>query len=124
MDNRRFYSKDHIWVEQDGDICRLGISNHAQEKLGNVMFLNLPEMGEVLVSGERFGDIESIKTVSDLISPVSGEVIAVNEVLLDAPEEINERPYECWMLKVKADIKTEGLMDEDEYRQYLEKGET
>lgn len=120
MEHTLLYSKDHIWVEQDGEMFRLGISDYAQDSLGVILFLNLPDEGDKLRIGECFGDIESVKTVSDLISPVTGKVVRVNEPLLDEPSEINERPYECWFLEVEADGQAEDLMDEDAYQQYRE----
>lgn len=115
MEVKKLFSKSHIWVLQIGDTVRLGVSDHAQKKLGNIMFLNLPDAGEEVLIGQRFGDIESIKTVSDLISPVDGKVIAVNEELIDEPESINEAPYESWFIEVKVRSLEEGLMDENAY---------
>lgn len=111
----RKYSENHIWVLKDGDTASLGITDHAQEKLGGIMFINLPDVGDVVKEGQRFGDVESIKTVSDLISPVSGEVIEVNEEAADDPELINEDPYANWLIKVKLESTAVGLMDEKEY---------
>lgn len=111
----RKYSENHIWVLKDGDTASLGITDHAQEKLGGIMFINLPDVGDVVKEGQRFGDVESIKTVSDLISPVSGEVIEVNEEAADDPELINEDPYANWLIKVKLESTAAGLMDEKEY---------
>lgn len=115
MEVKKLFSKSHIWVLQIGDTVRLGVSDHAQKKLGNIMFLNLPDAGEEVLIGQRFGDIESIKTVSDLISPVDGKVIAVNEELIDEPESINEAPYESWFIEVKVRSLEECLMDENAY---------
>lgn len=115
MEVKKLFSKSHIWVLQIGATVRLGVSDHAQKKLGNIMFLNLPDAGEEVLIGQRFGDIESIKTVSDLISPVDGKVIAVNEELIDEPESINEAPYESWFIEVKVRSLEEGLMDENAY---------
>ena len=114
------YSSHHVWVSGEGDTVRLGISDHAQESLGAILFLNLPDEGETVSIGERFGDIESVKTVSDLISPVSGEIVRVNEELMDMPEEINEHPYDCWFIEVRTDGVSEELMDEAAYAQYRE----
>ena len=86
----RMFSENHIWVEENGGTLLLGITDHAQEKLGNIMFLNLPDVGTVLAKDEKFGDVESIKTVSDLLSPVDGEVVRINEELADEPERIND----------------------------------
>jgi len=115
MEGKRLFSKNHVWVVQTEGTAWLGVSDHAQKELGNIMFLNLPDIGEELLTGQRFGDIESIKTVSDLISPVDGKVIAVNEELVDAPENINEIPYESWFIEVRVTSVAEDLMDEDTY---------
>lgn len=115
MQNSMRFSKDHIWIIPNGDTATIGITDYAQESLGSIMFLNLPEVGETLETGKRFGDIESIKTVTDLISPVSGSVIKVNEELLDEPDLINEKPYECWFLEIKVTSISEDLMDEKSY---------
>ncbi len=96
------YTKEHEWVQVDGDIATVGITQHAQEQLGDVVFVELPEVGDTLSAGETFGTVESVKAVSDLYAPLSGEVHAVNETLVDAPETVNSAPYtEGWMLKIK-----------------------
>ena len=96
------YAKTHEWVRIDGETATVGISRHAQEELGDVALVMLPEVGRIVQRGEKFGEIESIKAVSDLYAPVSGEVTAVNETLTDAPERVNDAPYgDGWMLKVK-----------------------
>ena len=96
------YAKTHEWAKIDGDIATVGISQHAQEELGDVALVLFPEVGRMLQRGEKFGEIESIKAVSDLYAPVSGEVVEVNEALTEAPEKVNDSPYgEGWMLKVK-----------------------
>lgn len=113
--SNRLISTKHIWMVVDSETAILGITDYAQKKLGSIMFLNLPDVGEMLTSGQRFGDIESIKTVSDLISPVDGKVIKVNEKLVDEPELINEEPYESWFIEVKVDSIPNDLMDEKTY---------
>ncbi len=115
MGGDRLFSKEHIWVLKDGESVVLGISDYAQEKLGNIMFLNLPDIGDRLTIGACFGDIESIKMVSDLISPVDGEVVKVNEGLVDEPDSMNTDPYESWLVEVKADAVAEDLMSEETY---------
>ena len=96
------YAKTHEWARIEGDVATIGITQHAQEELGDVALVLFPEVGRVLQSGEKFGEIESIKAVSDLYAPVGGEVIAVNESLNDAPETVNDAPYgEGWMLRIK-----------------------
>lgn len=118
--NGLFFSKDHIWVIRDGDIAVLGISDYAQNQLGNIMFLNLPEEGEKLEIGKCFGDIESIKTVSDLISPITGEVVKVNSRLIDEPEAVNTEPYQSWFVRVRVDKVSGELMNEEAYLEYKE----
>lgn len=113
--SRRLFSNKHIWILKDGEKATMGITEFAQEKLGGIMFLNLPDIGEKLKIGRRFGDIESIKAVSDLISPVDGEVEKINAELVDEPEAINEKPYENWLVEVKISSLTDDLMDEETY---------
>ena len=120
MENLYLFSKDHIWLRHEGENIQLGISAYAAEQLGGIVFLNLPEQGEQLEAGERFGDIESIKTVSDLISPVSGEVIAVHEEILEQPEMVGNDPYGNWLVMVHCDTEPQGLMSAEEYRNYTE----
>jgi len=112
------FSKDHVWLKDEGEVVSLGISDYAQEKLGNIMFLNLPEAGDTVRRGNKFGDVESIKTVSDLISPVSGKVAEVNEDLIDEPNVIHEEPYEAWLVKVRDAETPEDLLQEQEYLEY------
>lgn len=112
---KRLFSKNHVWVEKKDNTARIGISDYAQKKLGNIMFLNLPDVGDILKINQCFGDIESIKTVSDLLSPIDGEVVCVNESLVDEPDMINENPYECWFVEVKVNELSSELMDEERY---------
>ena len=95
------YSKSHEWVRMDGEIAVVGISDFAQDALGDVVFINLPTEGDAVTAGESFGDVESVKAVSDIISPVSGTICAVNEALADAPETLNSDPYGAWIIKVE-----------------------
>ena len=116
------YSKEHEWVRLEGDIATVGISEFAQEQLGDVVFVELPEVGSVLDKGAAFGVVESNKAVSDLYAPVAGEVVAVNEALADDPERVNESPYdEGWMIRVRiADAsETEQLMSSDAYSAHV-----
>ena len=99
--NDLLYSKTHEWLKEEGDSCLIGISDFAQDALGDVVFVNLPEVGDEVSAGESFGDVESVKAVSDLICPVSGVVRAVNEELLDAPEKLNSDPYGAWIIEVE-----------------------
>ena len=120
MENNDLFSKDHIWVYQEDHTVKIGISAYAVEQLGSIMFLNLPEAGERIEINERFGDIESVKTVSDLISPVTGEVISVNEDLLENLENISDNPYKSWFIEVKAEQFANDLMSKEEYKKYRE----
>lgn len=100
--NNLKYSEDHEWVKVDGDTVTIGITEFAQSELGDIVFVELPEEGDEVAKGDDFGSVESVKTVSELYAPVSGEVLEVNEELEDSPELVNESPYEeAWMLKVK-----------------------
>ena len=112
------YSKSHEWIRMEGDVAVIGISDYAQDALGDVVFVNLPQEGDDTAAGEAFGDVESVKAVSELISPVTGTVCAVNEELLDAPERLNEDAYGAWLIKVKAITDTEELLDADDYQAF------
>ena len=109
------YSKSHEWVKMDGDVAVIGISDFAQDALGDLVFVNLPQVGDEVTAGEAFGDVESVKAVSDLMSPVSGTVCAINEELLDAPESLNNDPYGAWIIKVENVTGTEELLDAAAY---------
>lgn len=115
------YSKSHEWIKMEGDVAVIGISDFAQDALGDVVFINLPEEGDSVAAGEAFGDVESVKAVSDLISPVSGAVCAVNEELLDAPELLNEDPYGAWIIKVDQLDSQEELLDAAAYEAFCAK---
>ncbi|MBQ6621329.1 MAG: glycine cleavage system protein GcvH [Mogibacterium sp.] len=114
------YSKTHEWIRYEGDEAYIGISDFAQSELGDLVFVNLPEVDDQIEMGEAFGDVESVKAVSDVISPVSGTVLEINEELLDAPELINEKPYEAWFIKVGDITETDELMDADAYDAFCE----
>ena len=109
------YTKSHEWLRIEDGVAVVGISDFAQDALGDVVFINLPEVGDETTAGESFGDVESVKAVSELISPVSGTVCAVNEELLDAPELLNQDPYAAWIIKVENVTETEELLDAAEY---------
>ena len=113
------YSKTHEWIRYEGDAAFIGISDYAQHALGDLVFVNLPEPGDELVMGEALGDVESVKAVSDIFSPVSGTVLEINEELLDSPEKINEEPYEAWFVKVGEITETEDLMTAEEYEAFI-----
>jgi glycine cleavage system H protein len=112
------YSKSHEWVRMDGDVAVIGISDFAQDALGDVVFINLPQEGDECAAGDAFGDVESVKAVSDLVSPVTGTVCAVNEELLDAPELLNQDPYGAWIIKVENVTDTEELLDAAAYEAF------
>ena len=109
------YSKSHEWLKTEDGIAVIGISDFAQDALGDVVFVNLPAVGDEVTAGESFGDVESVKAVSDLISPVSGVVCAINEELEDSPELLNEDPYGAWIIKVEQVSDTEELLDAAAY---------
>ncbi|HXH71481.1 MAG TPA: glycine cleavage system protein GcvH [Mariprofundaceae bacterium] len=115
------YTKEHEWVRIEGDIATLGISDHAQEALGDIVFVELPEVGRKLAAGEAFAVVESVKAVSDVYAPVGGEVIEVNSALENAPEQVNGEPYgNGWIAKVKMSGESVELMDEAAYATFLE----
>ena len=109
------YSNSHEWVKMDGDVAVIGISDFAQDALGDLVFVNLPQVGDDVTAGEAFGDVESVKAVSDLMSPVTGVVCEINEELLDAPENLNNDPYGAWIIKVENVTDTEELLDAAAY---------
>lgn len=112
------YSKSHEWVKVEDGVTVVGISDFAQNALGDVVFVNLPGEGDEVTAGEAFGDVESVKAVSDLVSPVSGTVCAVNEDLLDEPEQLNKAPYDAWLIKVENVSDTEELLDAAAYEAF------
>jgi glycine cleavage system H protein len=116
------YTKDHEWIRRDGDRGVVGISHHAQSQLGDVVFVELPEVGRQVKADESFGTVESVKAVSELFSPVTGEVVAVNEMLSGKPETVNSDPYGGgWMVAVRLaePAELDALMDAGAYRQLL-----
>jgi len=113
------YSKDHEWVKEEGGEYVVGISDYAQSELGDLVFVNLPEEGDSVTKGEAFSDVESVKAVSDVLSPLTGVVSAINEAVLDAPESINSSPYEAWFVKVKDVTEKEELLSAEEYEEFL-----
>lgn len=113
------YTKDHEWVKEEGGEYVVGISDYAQSELGDLVFVNLPEEGDSVTKGEAFSDVESVKAVSDVISPLTGVVSAINEAVLDAPESINSSPYEAWFVKVKDVTEKEELLSAEEYEEFL-----
>ena len=113
------YSKDHEWVKEEGGEYVVGITDYAQSELGDLVFVNLPEEGDSVTKGESFSDVESVKAVSDVLSPLTGVVSAINEAVLDAPESINNSPYEAWFVKVKDVTEKEELLSAEEYEEFL-----
>ncbi|KIO60418.1 hypothetical protein B4064_3603 [Caldibacillus thermoamylovorans] len=116
------FSKEHEWVKVEGDKVRVGISDFAQSELGDIVFVELPEVGKKLQVNEPFGSVESVKTVSELYAPISGTIVEVNEQLTDSPELVNESPYEqAWMVVIEPkDLsELETLMTADEYDQMI-----
>ncbi len=111
----RKYTKEHEWVKIDGSEARVGITDYAQKQLGDVVYLDLPEAGRTLDKGESFGSVESVKAVSDLYSPVSGEVTEVNRALTEKPEAVNSDPHGSWMIVMKVTGGTEDLLTAEQY---------
>ncbi|MDH4209141.1 MAG: glycine cleavage system protein GcvH [Anaerolineae bacterium] len=119
----RKYTKDHEWAKPEDGLAVVGITHYAQEQLGDIVYVELPQLGDALVASQAFGLVESVKAASDLFAPVSGEVVAINEDLVDRPELVNEDPYEGgWMVKVQPEDEgeTEVLMTAEEYTSYLQ----
>ena len=112
------YSKSHEWVKEEGDTAYIGITDFAQDALGDLVFVNLPEVGDKVEVGEPFADVESVKAVSDVYSPVTGVVLEINEELLDSPEKINEAPYEAWFIKVGEISDHEEYLTAEEYEEH------
>ena len=114
------YTRSHEWVRREGETATVGITDHAQDELGDVVFVELPEVGATFGAGEAFGAVESVKAVSDLYAPVGGEVVEVNSALEDAPEKVNEDPYgDGWILKLRASGEGD-LLTAQEYEKLLE----
>lgn len=117
------YQESHEWARIDGDVVTVGISDYAQDELGDVVFVELPNVGDTLEAGKPFGVVESVKAASDLYMPVSGEIVEVNEALQDKPETINDAPFgDGWIMKLKASDpgQMDGLMDADAYKSFTE----
>ncbi len=111
------YTKSHEWIKEEDGMVVIGLSDFAQDALGDLVFVNLPQEGDDVAAGETFADVESVKAVSDVFSPVTGVVAAVNEELLDNPALINEAPYDAWLIKVENVSDTEELLDAAQYEQ-------
>jgi glycine cleavage system H protein len=120
------YTKEHEWIRVDDDVCVLGITEYAQQELGEVVFVELPEVGQVFDANDEIGTIESVKAVAEIFTPVAGEILEVNETVSDDPELLNDDPHgEGWLVKIRfssaADLKE--LMDAEKYAAYVESGE-
>ncbi len=117
------YSKDHEYVSVNGDVATIGITDYAQHSLGDVVYVDMPRVGDKFGTHESFGSVESVKAVSEIFTPVAGEVVEVNEGLNDAPESVNNDPYNAgWMVKVKMDNpgEADAMLNAAEYEEYLE----
>ena len=119
------YTRSHEWIRTEGDTVTIGITDHAQDELGDIVFIELPEQGATLETGDSFGTVESVKAVSDLYTPVGGEVVEVNEALDSSPEKINEDPYgEGWIVKLRVSDEGADLLSASDYEQFLEEEES
>ena len=117
------YSEEHVWAKQEGDRVRIGITDFAQGDLGDIVFVELPELGDEIEADEPFGSVESVKTVSELYAPIGGRVIEINEELENSPELINESPYdEAWIIAVEPfdESELEELLSDEEYEEFIE----
>jgi glycine cleavage system H protein len=118
----RKYTEEHEWVRMDGDLATVGITRYAQDQLGDIVYVELPKVGSTLKQAQAFGVVESVKTASDLYSPLSGEVVETNQAVVDQPELVNQEPYESgWMMKVRPSNASEldGLMDAGQYGKHV-----
>ena len=123
--NELVYTKDHEWAKFDGDAATVGITDYAQGELGDVVFVELPQVGDEISEGDAFGTIEAVKAVSDLYAPLSGEITEVNEALEEAPEIINNSPYEDgWMVKIKMSdpFQKDNMLSADQYKEIIGEG--
>lgn len=117
----RKYTKDHEWIRVDGDTAEIGVTDYAQQQLGDVVYVDLPAEGTAITTGQSFGSIESVKAVSELFAPMSGQIVVVNAGLKDHPETVNKHPHETWMVKVKlADpFAAASLLDSAQYESLI-----
>lgn len=117
----RLYAKSHEWAKVEGDVAVIGITDFAQQQLGDLTYVELPAVGDSFAAGDEFGSIESVKAASELYAPVGGEVVEINESLEDAPEKVNSDPFgEGWLIKLKVSGAPEGLLDADGYAAVVE----
>jgi glycine cleavage system H protein len=117
------YSKSHEWVRFEGEKAKIGLSDHAQEQLGDIVFIDLPEVGDEVTLGDSFADVESVKAVSEVYSPVTATISAVNEELLDNPELINSAALDTWIIEVEGIEETEDLLNAADYQTFCEEAE-
>jgi glycine cleavage system H protein len=115
------YTKDHEWIRINGDTADIGITDFAQQQLGDIVYVELPDVGRQLTAGESFGSIESVKAVSELFAPMSGQVIEVNPALKDHPEAVNSQPHDSWMVRVRLSDSSAGasLLDSADYERLI-----
>ena len=115
------YTEDHEWAAVDGETVRIGVSDYAQDQLGDIVYVEMPEVGDIFEKGDEFGTLESVKAVSEIYMPVGGEVVAVNEALIDTPELINQDPYGAWIVEIRAtDVgEYDELMSAEDYIEML-----
>ncbi len=116
------YSDDHEWAQKNGETIKIGISDYAQDQLGDIVFVEMPEVGDSFAQGDEFGTLESVKAVSELYIPLSGEITAVNDALDDAPELVNEDPYANWIIEIRAAAASEydEMLSRDDYLKLLQ----
>ncbi len=114
------YAKTHEWLKEEGDVCTIGITDFAQDSLGDIVFVNLPAVGDEVKTGESFCDVESVKAVSDVYSPVTGKVVEINEEVADNPALVNEDPYNAWLIKVAEVTDKEELLGNEEYAAFCQ----
>lgn len=119
--NDRRYTRDHEWIRMSGDAAEIGITDYAQQQLGDVVYVELPEVGATVRAGDPFGSIESVKAVSELFAPMSGEVVEVNSHLRDRPEVVNQDPHATWMIKIRLSNSSDtgSLLDSAQYQALL-----
>lgn len=117
----RLYTTTHEWIQMTNDIATIGITDHAQNELGDLVFVQLPDVGTQVTKSDELAVIESVKAASDLYAPLTGSVVEVNEALTDAPEEINQRPYDAWLVKIQIDSQADlsDLLDANAYEELL-----
>jgi len=126
LDNDARYTKEHEWIRKDGELFVFGISDHAQDQLSDIVYLESPEVGDSFAQGDSFGVVESVKAASDLYLPMGGEIVEVNDVLVDAPEIMNSDPYgEAWIIKFKASdpVEFDQLMSPEDYGKFTQEEE-